>query len=128
MSFKLFIYYCALCGAWAAFLAWGLVQWLGVAAVESPLLHVIGVGGILGALVAGAVGMMDALLNAKGSQRYARVGLCMILGGLGGAFGGLIGQLLYEKISHLLLFISWIIAGGLIGGSVGVYDLLQPSA
>ena len=48
MSFKLFIYYCALCGAWAAFLAWGLVQWLGVAAVESPLLHVICVGGILG--------------------------------------------------------------------------------
>ena len=30
MSFKLFIYYCALCGGWAAFLAWGLVQWLGV--------------------------------------------------------------------------------------------------
>ena len=22
MSFKLFIYYCALCGGWAAFLAW----------------------------------------------------------------------------------------------------------
>ena len=40
----------------------------------------------------------------------------MVLGGLGGVFGGLIGQVFYENISHLLLFIGWIIAGGLIGG------------
>jgi predicted membrane-bound spermidine synthase len=128
MSFKLFIYYCALCGAWAAFLAWGLVQGLGVGAVDSAFLRVILIGGILGALVAGAVGLMDAILNAKGSQRFVRVALCMVLGGLGGMFGGLIGQVLYETISHLLLFIGWIIAGGLIGASVGAFDLLRAVA
>jgi predicted membrane-bound spermidine synthase len=125
MSFKLFIYYCALCGAWAAFLTWGLVQGLGVGAVDSAFLRVILIGGILGALVAGAVGMMDAILNAKGSQRYVRVALCMALGGFGGLFGGLIGQVLYQYISHLLLFIGWIIAGSLIGASVGAFDLIR---
>ncbi|HBI44816.1 MAG TPA: hypothetical protein DDY78_18475 [Planctomycetales bacterium] len=123
MSFKLFIYYCALCGAWAAFLTWGLVQGLGVGAVDSAFLRVMLIGGVLGALVAGAVGLMDAILNAKGSQRYVRVALCMVLGGFGGLFGGLIGQVLYEYISHLLLFIGWIIAGSLIGASVGAFDL-----
>ncbi len=128
MSFKLFIYYCALSGAWAAFLAWGLVQGLGLAVVDSPALHVIIVGAVLGALVAGAIGLMDALLNAKGSQRLARVALCIALGGVGGAFGGLIGQLLYQYVSHLLLFIGWIIAGALIGSSVGAFDLLRAVA
>ena len=123
MSFKLFIYYCALCGAWAAFLSWAFVQGLGT--IDSPFLSVILRGGLLGAFVAGAVGMMDALLNAKGSQRFARVALCMILGGLGGAFGGLIGQVLVQTISHLLLFFGWIVAGGLIGASVGAFDLLR---
>ncbi len=123
MSFKLFIYYCALCGGWAAFLAWGLVQMLGVRDLDSAFLRVIIMGGILGALVAGAVGMMDALLNVKGSQRTIRTVLCMGLGGMGGALGGLFGQVFHEYISHLLFFIGWIIAGGLIGASVGVYDL-----
>jgi hypothetical protein len=125
VSFKLFIYYCALCGGWAAFLAWGLVQGLGVGDIGSAVVRVILIGGILGALVAGAVGMMDALLNAKGSQRFVRTALCTALGGIGGVFGGLIGQVFYQYISHLLLFIGWIIAGGLIGASVGVFDLIQ---
>ena len=124
MSFKLFIYYCAICGAWAAFLTWGLVQGLGVVAVDSALVRVMAIGGVLGALVAGAVGMMDALLNAKGSQRYPRVGLCLALGLFSGLFGGLSGQLLYQYISHLLLFVGWIIAGGLIGASAGAFDLI----
>jgi hypothetical protein len=128
MSFKLFIYYCALCGAWAAFLAWAFIEALGVDAIESPFLHVIVVGGILGASVAGAVGLMDALLNAKGAQRLGRTALCFGLGALAGAFGGVIGQMLYENISHLLLFIGWIVAGGLIGASVGAFDLLRAVA
>jgi hypothetical protein len=125
MSFKLFIYYCALCGGWAAFLAWSLVQGLGVRDIDSAVLRVLLIGGVLGALVAGAVGMMDALLNAKGSQRNVRTALCAALGGLGGMLGGLIGQVLIEYISHLLLFIGWIIAGSLIGASVGVFDLAR---
>lgn len=128
MSFKLFIYYCALCGAWAAFLAWTIMEALGVDAIESAFLHVIIVGGILGALVAGAVGLMDALLNAKGAQRLGRTALCFGLGSLAGAFGGIIGQVFYEYISHFLLFIGWIIAGGLVGAAVGAFDLLRAVA
>ena len=31
MSFKAFIYYCALSGGWAAFVVWAIVQNLGLA-------------------------------------------------------------------------------------------------
>ena len=34
MSFRLFIYYCALCGGWAAFLAWAVVQASGIRDVD----------------------------------------------------------------------------------------------
>lgn len=30
MSFKNFIYYCAICGGWAAFLAWGVTEMMGL--------------------------------------------------------------------------------------------------
>ncbi len=35
MSFKLFIYYCALCGGWAAFLSWGVAQGSGSCATSN---------------------------------------------------------------------------------------------
>ena len=38
---------CALCGGWAAFLAWGLVQGLGVGDIDSAVVRVILIGGIL---------------------------------------------------------------------------------
>ena len=128
MSFKLFIYYCALCGGWAAFAAWAVVQGLGIRTVEPAFLRVVLVGGILGALVAGAVGMMDALLNAQGVQRFVRVAICMVLGGFGGLIGGLIGEMFYDHVSHVLLLIGWIFVGGLIGASIGAFDILNAAA
>jgi hypothetical protein len=126
MSFRLFIYYCALCGGWAAFLAWAATAALSVRTLEPAFLRVVLIGGLLGALVAGAVGMVDAVLNARGFARFVRTALCAALGGAGGLVGGLIGQGICDLTRNFtLLFIGWIIAGVFIGASVGVYDVLR---
>src|SRR5437588_8300518 len=97
MSFKVFIYYCALCGGWAAFLAWGISQVLDMY-TWAPLPRSAGVGAVLGFLVAAAVGLMDALLNAVGAVRLVRVLICAGLGMAGGAFSGFLGGVLVDQL------------------------------
>lgn len=124
MSFRLFVYYCALLGGWAAFLSWGIAQGLGIRAIENTYLRAGLIAAVLGVLVAGAVGLVDAILNASGMQRWIRVGICLSIGLVGGLVGGLAGQVLYS-LSPFLLFIGWILVGVGIGASIGVFDLLQ---
>jgi MFS family permease len=124
MSFKLFIYYCALLGGWAAFMAWGVAQGVGIRDIESPYVRAALVAAVLGLLVAGAIGLVDAILNAVGFQRILRVGLCLGIGLLGGMAGGFIGQVLNSKF-HAPFFIGWILTGIGIGASIGIFDLLR---
>jgi MFS family permease len=127
VSFKAFIYYCALCGGWAAFLAWAIVVILGVtAAEERPVTRSVAIAAILGLCVAAAVGLMDALLNAVGTQRLTRVLLCSLLGLVGGALGGLIGGFAVKQAGIPLLTLpGWLLVGALVGGSVGTFDVLR---
>jgi hypothetical protein len=125
MSFKVFIYYCALCGGWAAFLTWGVVQVIGES--RYPAVTALVRGGLLGMFVAAAVGMLDAILNSVGIARLMRVGVCAGLGFCGGSIGGFLGQLLNEYLS-LPLFVGWILAGMLIGASIGAFDLIRAVA
>jgi hypothetical protein len=128
MSFNVFIYYCALCGGWAAFLAWGVAQLVGAdsggVGLGHQLLRVTLRGGLLGMFVAAAVGWLDAILNAVGFQRIVRVGLCAGLGLLAGIVGGIVGQLLFA-VHPLLLFLGWVLAGMLIGAAIGAFDLMR---
>src|SRR5919204_634357 len=98
MSFRLFIYYCALCGGWAAFLAWAVVQATGIRDVDRLVLRAALIGGVLGMLGAGAGGLGDALLNAAPGQRLPRVATCLGLGLVGGMAGGLVGEILSERL------------------------------
>ncbi len=136
MSFKLFIYYCALCGGWAAFLVWGVVQGAGVRNLTPLWVRAMLTGAMLGGLVAGAVGLLDALLNAVGAQRISRMLVCLGLGLLAGVVGGVVGellrQLLVERMKVVPSFlewvpvaVGWVLLGVLIGASVGAYDLVQ---
>ncbi len=123
MSFKLFIYYCALCGGWAAFLAWIVVQLTGLQHLKSTLATAALTGALLGAFLAAAIGYVDALQNAPvGLQRVLRVGVCAGVGLFGGMVGGFVGDLLS---AFLPLFIGWMITGAAIGASLGVFDILQ---
>jgi hypothetical protein len=137
VSFKVFIYYCALCGGWAAFLVWALVQPTGISGWANKFAATTVIGGILGLLLAGTVGGLDALLNAVGFQRILRVGVCMGVGLLGGVIGGLLGALLYwigirigapDLILHALAAIGWMMVGTVIGASIGVFDVLRASS
>ncbi len=129
MNFRQFIYYCAVCGGSAAFVAFGIVWLLGLAPILDKVRPIVGVpliGGILGLLVAGSVGAMDALLNSAGNQRLVRVLICMGIGMVGGLFGALFGQLLVG-LSHWLLVLGWMLTGAMIGASIGAFDLYRAS-
>jgi Inner membrane component of T3SS, cytoplasmic domain len=140
MSFKLFIYYCALCGGWGAFLAWAALWAAGILGIDQPFLKTPLIAGCLGLLVAAAVGGVDAVLNAVGSQRFVRVGICMAVGLVGGAVGGLVGEALHQmvllvlhaaagdmldSIGGFLLLFGWILVGVAIGAAIGVFDLMR---
>jgi hypothetical protein len=131
MSFKAFIYYCAICGAWAAFLAWvvacavgGLQQDPRTLFGSNQFLKVVLISGLLGLLVAAGVGAVDARLNAVGFQRVLRVVVCMAVGFFGSVFGGLIGEGIHW-LSPSLYMVGWMLVGVAIGASIGVFDMLR---
>jgi hypothetical protein len=126
MSFRLFIYYCALCGGGGAFAGWAL----GRAAIDeaSPLAQ--GVKGMfLGLTVALALGLVDGLWVFS-FRRLAvivgRVVTAVLVGAMGGLLGGLIGEALYGvREWGVFLVLGWTLTGLLIGVSLGVFDLLD---
>jgi hypothetical protein len=123
MTFKQFIYYCAMCGGWAALLAWLLVRGLGIYSNENPLYRASLVGGMLGLLIGLALGTLDAILNSVGFQRVVRALVSLGVGLLGGLAGGLLGQKI--KQAGLPSFLGWMLAGLVIGLAIAVFDLLR---
>jgi hypothetical protein len=129
MSFRLFIYYCALCGGWAAFVAWGLGKLLELAPAlaNNPILEEAVKAMALGMLVALALGLVDALWNLS-LRRYVQVGVRVVMvvtvGCIGGLMGGAVGQALYEwRQWPVFLVFGWTLTGLLIGASLGVFDI-----
>ncbi len=125
MSFRLFIYYCAMCGGAGAFAGWALGRWL----AGSPSVFNSGVKGLfLGLGIAFLLGLLDALWNFSISQFFSifvRVLMAVVIGSAGGLLGGIVGQLLFDKWAHdFLLVLGWMLTGLLIGMSLGVFDLL----
>ncbi len=125
MSFRQFIYYCALCGAWAAFAGWALGR---VVAGESAIAAAGVMGMCLGLSVALALGLVDALWNFSARQVVqvgGRVVVALLVGAVGGLIGGVLGQLLYGRLDwSVFLVLGWAFTGFLIGASVGVFDVL----
>jgi hypothetical protein len=125
MSFRLFIYYCALCGSGGAFLGWALGRPFSL----SNAVLTQGIKGmLLGLAVTFALGLVDALWVFS-LKRFVAVGLrvatAVVVGTMGGLLGGLVGQALYgwKELPAFLVF-GWTITGFLIGVSLGVFDLL----
>jgi hypothetical protein len=126
MSFKLFIYYCALCGGWAAFFAWAIVWMLNLdeTMLNREVLKAVIIGSILAVLVSLVIGALDALMNTVGFQRVPRILVCVGIGLVGGAVGAWFGARLYNS-AHLLRSVGWALTGFLIGASLGIYDLIR---
>lgn len=123
MSFQLFIYYCAIAGGWAAFLAAMLVLG-GVGEIKSTMLRASLVGALVGTFVSAGIGFVDSLLNDKGTARFLRTGLCALLGFVAGILGGFVGQFLYEMAGVPILS-GWVLTGTLIGASLGAFDFIR---
>ena len=126
MSFRLFIYYCAVCGGCAAYLGWMLGR---LAATGDPVGEAGLKGLLLGMLLALGLSLVDASWSCSLKQfdRWGlRVLVAVLVGCLGGLIGGMIGQALYGHLqSPVFLILGWTITGLLIGVSLGVFDLLS---
>lgn len=125
MSFRLFVYYCAVCGAWAAFVGWLLGRFLGPESWDSfPRVTMRGLS--LGLTLAFGLGLVDALFSSRGFGAVALRGLIVALIGLfSGLLGAAVGQGLYRLTdSELFRAFGWVLTGLLIGASVGVFDVL----
>jgi hypothetical protein len=122
MSFRLFIYYCALCGGGAAFVGWVIGR--AHASAEEPLRS--GLRGLwLGLAVTLALGLIDTFWN-HGLRRpftsLLRTVTAVTVGALGGFVGGVVAQLIFNK-APLLAVLCWAFVGVLIGAALGVFDV-----
>jgi hypothetical protein len=128
MSFKVFIYYCAICGGWAALAAWVLAYGFGLTGEDvNSYISSTFIAGLLGILLAAIIGFLDAVLNSVGAQRILRVLVALSVGLGGGLIGGVIGEALKKEMA-LPRFFGWMLVGSAIGMSIGVYDLLRAIA
>jgi hypothetical protein len=123
MTFRFFIYCCAVAGGWAALVGWALGR---VIAGPNPL-GSSGLKGLcLGTLVALALALVDAWWNYTRGQLTAttfRILTGVLVGAVGGLLGGMVGQVLYG-FRPVFYTLGWALTGLLVGISVGVFDVL----
>ena len=137
MSFRLFIYYCAGCGACAAFGGWALGRLL---APESGLGRALVQGLMLGMVVSLGVASVDALGNysiRRVAEIGKRVGIAVVVGCVGGLIGALLGHWLVSMLAKfrsggpalavieaVFRVVGWTITGLAIGASIAAFDFL----
>jgi hypothetical protein len=130
MSLRLFIYYCALCGGWAALGAWIVGRHWAPDPAASDLLSAAVRGWWLGFFVGGALGALDAWWNWTW-RRWQRVllqaGIALAVGALSGLAGGFLGQMLYNLwLPGYLL--GWLLTGALVGTALALFELARAYA
>ncbi len=125
MSFRWYVYYCALLGGCAAYVGWALGR---VPPVQQPVWLAAVRGMFVGLALAVGLSLVDVIWHPTG-RGGAEVGLRVLVaglvGGVGGFVGGMIGQLLYSATRlNLVLVLGWTFTGILLGAAPGMYDLL----
>ena len=149
MSFRFFIYYCAMCGAGGGFVGWVIgrfLVWIPKLVSGQELSPIITDGlkaMFVGMIVSAALSLVDALWVFSLRQVFSiglRVSCAVVIGTLGGLFGGLVPPVISDMIRSVLpdktpgavftllgwttdLF-TWTITGTLIGISVGTFDVV----
>jgi hypothetical protein len=132
MNFRAFIYYCAICGAWCAFISWfpgRLSEGLDINVAKA------GIKGLcLGLFLALGLSTVDSVWNLslrQFIQIFLRISVAVIVGLIGGMVGGMIGQLLADAMGKIgqpglenaFKVFGWALTGLLIGASLGVYEM-----
>ncbi|HEV3258422.1 MAG TPA: FHA domain-containing protein [Gemmataceae bacterium] len=127
MTFRLFIYYCALYGGCAAFVGWMLGQMAAGPDMDNQVAKAAIKGLLLGMLLALGLALVDGLWSFSLGQIVPvalRTVVAVVVGTLGGLIGGIIGEVLYGWLSFFLV-VGWVITGLLIGASLGAFDVLS---
>jgi hypothetical protein len=120
MSFRLFVWWCALCGGWAALLGWAVGRWVGG---DDPLGSAGLKGLCLGLPIALALGLVDAVWIF--SLRQFRRVLPRVLTCVGVGTVGVVGQLLFGwRGWAFCLVLGWGLTGLMVGVSLAAYDFL----
>jgi|694.fasta_scaffold01521_23 MFS family permease len=127
MSFNLFLYYCAVFGAYAALSA-AFISRLVTQGVTSELLQSVIDGALVGALISFAVGVLDTVWST-GKSDIKRLVIRSLGAGFVGLFGGILGGVTGSVIVRItgvqfFVLIGWTISGLLIGLSLGLFDLV----
>ncbi len=126
MSFRLFVYYCAVCGAWAAFAGWAAGRALSPAGEMGQA----GIRGLfLGMMVALGLSFVDGLWNLSPRRLphiLIRVVVALVLGAVGGLLGGLLGNFLFQQHRLQLMFlVAWTVTGMLVGASIAMFEAVS---
>jgi hypothetical protein len=129
MSFRLFVYYCAVCGGWFALLGWGLGRLLAPGGAEEAggLFRTLVRGLALGMMVAFGLGLVDGLCQHSWRQPRPLVSRALavaFIGMLAGLVGAALGQVLYQATGlRPAVPLGWLLTGLLVGSAVGIYEV-----
>ena len=130
MSFRLFIYYCAICGGWAAFVGWFLGR---LAPIGDEHNHIKqGVKALLlGMTVALALGVVDAIWNVP-LNRFVTIAMrgltAVVIASFGALVSGVIGEFFVKQtetipvLGAIFFVLGWTVTGLLIGASLGAFE------
>lgn len=117
MSLYRFVYYSAVVGGWAAFLAWMVAQRPVLGSSWPGIVKTTVVGALVGAAVSAGLNLVSGMTNAQWKRLLKRLPSGLIGGGIGGAIGGLLGELMFAAVEFRAL--GWMIMGLAIGGVEG---------
>src|SRR5262245_32497941 len=122
MTFRGFLYYCAIWGAVAGLGGWALGR---LFPVESTVLEASLKGMFVGMVLAVVLVLVDLAFTSVRLEAVLSVPTGWLVGGVGGLIGGAIGQSLFgvTQWSAFLIF-GWTLTGLLIGASPGIFGLL----
>lgn len=132
MSLLRLVYYSAMISAWAAFVGWGVSEWLTSAASLDPattshatavavrFMLMVATAGTIGAAIGLGLNVLGGMANGQWRQLSRRALPGLLCGCAGGIAGGLVGGLMYY--CDLPRAIGWAVFGMGVGCAEGVYD------
>ena len=148
MSFRLFVYYCAVGGAWCGFVGWligrALVPGPSANAPESIVQRFFDnvfpdciAGLVLGLTVAFGLSLLDSIFSFSLRQFgkvLSRVFAAVIIGTISGLLGTCIGSSIFFGIKEMIgrgfvanvsYVVGWTIVGALMGFSISIFEVLR---
>lgn len=121
MSFARLVYYSAVIGGWAAFLAWLLGEIVFQGGASGSRWTIAGIGALVGAAIGSGLNLVAGSTNLHWKQLVTRLLPGVFAGGAGGVIGILLGDILYVSLG-LPRAIGWFVMGLGIGAVEGITD------